>query len=80
MPYDSSKDECIKIIGVTSGVNEIEVGLWSYNKGKPKVSMLRKGIKRSGEPWTSSIGRISKEELEALLPLLHEAKKILDTY
>lgn len=79
MPYDSDKDKCLKVVGITSPDTNtgIEVSLWSYNNGKPKISLIRKGARKNGETWTSSIGRISEEELDLLLPLLQEAQRVL---
>ena len=79
MPYDSDKDKCLKIVGNTSpdANTGIEVGLWAYDNGKPKVGMVRKGRRKNGETYTSPIGRVSEEELSLLLPLLQEAQKTL---
>ncbi len=74
MAYDPDKDECVAEIGETDVKDTlIRVSLWSYGGGPTKVGVIRVFTKKNGSEGTRPIGRMTKDELEAVMPLLHNA-------
>lgn len=73
MPYDSSLDE--KIFGKSweSDATRINVSVFSYNNGPKKVQITRENKDSTGNFRFTKLGRMSKEELQEVLPLLTEA-------
>ncbi len=77
MAYNQDRDKCIAEVGtIEVAGGSIKVGLWSYAGGPKKIGMTRTFLKRDGSEGTGAIGRVTKEEMEQLLPLLQKA---LDT-
>ena len=73
MPYDSSLDEKIFADSWESDASRINVSVFSYNKGPKKVQITRENKDATGNFRFTKLGRMSKEELEAVLPLLGRA-------
>ena len=73
MPYDSSLDEKIFAKEWQGQGSKLSVGVYSYNKGTKKVQISRELIADEGKPGFAKLGRLTKEELTAILPLLEEA-------
>ena len=75
MAYDLDKDKCIAEVGEFESKqgSVVRVGIWSYAGGTPKVGLTRGHISRSGRERIGPIGRLTKEELERVLPLLQSA-------
>ncbi len=73
MPYDSSLDQ--KIFGEAweSESTRINVSVFSYNNGPKKVQITRENKDSTGNFRFTKLGRMSREELQAVLPLLNEA-------
>ncbi|HTL70677.1 MAG TPA: hypothetical protein VL404_05240 [Candidatus Eisenbacteria bacterium] len=78
MPYDSSLDQ--KLFSKEWEVEgaRLVVSVFSYNGGTKKVQISRENQNAEGEYRFSKLGRLTKEELEGILPLLQEAVKQLD--
>ncbi|HEX9781009.1 MAG TPA: hypothetical protein VGB20_07335 [bacterium] len=74
MPYDSSLDQEIFSKTWESSTTRLIVGVYSYNQGVRKVQIRRelKGAE-SGRPSFAKLGRLTKDELEGILPLLQES-------
>ena len=74
MAYDSSLDQqsfSKSWQGVTS---KITVGVYSYNNGPKKVQISRELLDQEpGRPSFAKLGRLTKDELDGILPLLQEA-------
>ena len=51
----------------------ITVGVFSYNEGEKKVQISRENKNAEGEWRFARLGRLSKEEIEAAVPLIQEA-------
>jgi predicted transcriptional regulator len=50
------------------------VAVYSYNSGPKKVQISRELIDQEpGRPSFAKLGRLTKEELQGILPLLQEA-------
>ena len=73
MPYDSSLDEQLFSKPWESEGARITVSVYSYNKGLKKIQIVRENSDPSGNFRFTKLGRISKEEMEAILPLIQEA-------
>lgn len=74
--YDESKDSTILEVGeIESKDDKIVVRIMAYNGGALKVAMNRTYYTRKGELRHKAIGRLTEDELKALLPLLNKAKK-----
>lgn len=73
MPYDASLDEKIFSKSWESEGMRIAVTVYSYNKGQKKVQVGRETQNAEGEYRFGKLGRLTKDELEGILPLLSEA-------
>ena len=49
------------------------VGVYSYNGGPRKVQIRREPKEEDGKPSFAKLGRLTKDELQGVLPLLQEA-------
>ncbi len=47
--------------------------IYSYNKGTKKLQLTRENKNSKGELSFAKLGRLTKEEIEAFLPLIKEA-------
>jgi hypothetical protein len=54
--------------------SKIKVGVYCYNEGTPKLQLVRENKKADGSTSFAKLGRLTKEELEAILPLIDKAK------
>ena len=73
MPYDSSLDECLFSRPWESEDGRITVSIYSYNQGMKKIQINRETRNAQGDFKFSQLGRITKEEAEAIMPLIQEA-------
>ena len=73
MPYDSSLDKKLFSKAWETEDSRIVVSVYSYNNGPRKLQISREMIGPEGEPRFAKLGRLTKEELTAILPLLQEA-------
>jgi len=78
MPYDSSLDECLFAKTLESDTDRLTVSVYSYNKGQKKLQITRENRNREGELRFAKLGRMTKEEVEAVLPLMQDAIKSMD--
>ncbi|HLD79340.1 MAG TPA: hypothetical protein VJA18_02175 [Candidatus Nanoarchaeia archaeon] len=75
--FDKSLDKELFSKSVEFGNTKITVAAFSYNNGIPKLQLSRENRSAEGE-WTfSKLGRMTKSEVEAVLPLMEEAKNTL---
>ena len=72
--YDKSLDKELFSKSADFERTKITVSVHSYNEGTPKVQLSRTNKRADGEESWSKLGRLTKEELEAVLPMLEEAK------
>ena len=73
MAYDRSLDECLFSKFWENDTQRIAVGVYSYNKGTKKVQITRESKDQDGNYKFVKLGRINKQEAEAIIPLLQEA-------
>ncbi len=75
MAFDKSLDKELYSKSVEFGNTKITVAVFSYNNGVPKLQLSREN-KGTDEEWTfAKLGRMAKSEVEAVMPLMEEAKK-----
>ena len=78
MPYDSNLDEKVFAKTWKGTTSQLTVAVYSYNKGVKKVQISRELLKEDGQPSFAKLGRMTKDELQNILPLLQEALALLD--
>ena len=74
MAYDPSLDEEVFAKAWENEAGRLVVGVYSYNGGPRKVQ-IRRELKEeeAGGRSFAKLGRLTKEELQGILPLLQEA-------
>ncbi|MDP2943939.1 MAG: hypothetical protein Q8N49_01495 [Candidatus Omnitrophota bacterium] len=77
MPYDSSLDEQLFTKEWENETGKIVVSVHAYNKGTNKLQIVREIKDRNGNFTFAKLGRLSKEELQGILPLIQEALAIM---
>lgn len=73
MPYDASLDQELFSKTWENDAGKLIVGVYSYNNGAKKVQIRREPKQEEGRPSFAKLGRLTKEELQGILPLLQEA-------
>jgi len=72
--FDKSLDKELFSEIVEFDKGRITVSVFSYNEGAPKLQISRQNKNASGEFSFTKLGRMGKEEIEAVLPLMEKAK------
>lgn len=75
MPYDSSLDEQLFAKSLEDEDSRLTVCIYSYNKGQKKIQINRENKNAQGEFRFAKLGRVTKEEMEGILPLIQKALK-----
>ena len=78
MPYNSSLDESLFSKPQESESGRLTVSIYSYNKGTKKLQITRENRDSEGGFMFAKLWRMTKEEVEAVLPLMQEALKHMD--
>ena len=73
MPYDASLDEKLFSQSWEDDTSKITVSVFSYNKGVKKLQISRETKDAEGEPRFAKLGRLTKDEAQAILPFIQEA-------
>lgn len=73
MPYDSSLDEQLFSKAWEEENGKISISVHSYNKGSKKLQIVREIKNQDGNFTFVKLGRLSKEEIQGILPLIQEA-------
>lgn len=73
MPYDSSLDKQLFAKSFETDATKVTVCVYSYNNGPKKLQISRENMDAEGQWRFSKLGRMTKEELAAILPYLKEA-------
>ena len=73
MPYDKSLD--VDVFKETKDFDgsRITVGVFSYNGGEKKLQLGRENQDASGEWRFSKLGRMTKVEVQAVVPVMMKA-------
>ena len=77
MPYDANLDQELFSRAWENDAGRLVIGVYSYNGGARKVQIRREPKEQEGRPTFAKLGRLTKEELQGILPLLQEALKQL---
>lgn len=73
MPYDASLDKEIFGKSVENELGRLSVKIMSYNEGASKLQISRERRGPDGDYKFAKVGRMTKEEMESIIPLLQEA-------
>ena len=72
MPYDASLDKQVFAKSHEGDGTKITVSIYSYNNGPTKLQISRENQDAEGQWRFSKLGRMTKDEFQAVLPLLQE--------
>ena len=75
MAYDSSMDRQVFSETVDFESSRITVSIYSYNNGVPKLQISRETMDADGSYKFAKLGRMTKEEVEKILPGIQNALK-----
>jgi len=78
MPYDPNLDESLFSQSIETETGRLTVSVYSYNKGAKKLQISRENRDMEGEFRFAKMGRLTKDEIQALLPIMQEAIKHMD--
>ncbi|MEK6732404.1 MAG: hypothetical protein AABY55_02150 [Candidatus Omnitrophota bacterium] len=73
MPYDASLDKSVFSKSYENDDGRITVSVYSYNNGPKKLQIVRENRDPEGTSRFAKLGRMTKEEAQAVLPLIQEA-------
>lgn len=77
MPFDPKLDEKLFSKFYEGENDRVVVSVHSYNKGVKKLQISREGLSAEGETRFAKLGRMTKAEVEGVLPLINEALAFL---
>ena len=73
MPYDANLDKQLFAKSHEGEGTRVTVSIYSYNNGPKKLQISRENQDAEGQWRFSKLGRLLKEEIEALMPILQES-------
>jgi len=77
MAFDKNLDKELFSESIEFERSRITIAVFSYNGGTPKLQLGRENKSAAGEYSFAKLGRMTKEEVIAVLPLMEKAKKNL---
>jgi hypothetical protein len=77
MPFDKELDKELFSEAVEIANSRVTVSVFSYNEGEPKLQIARENKTSAGEFRFSKLGRMSKDEIIAALPLIEKAVEVI---
>ncbi len=72
--FDKSLDKEVFSESAEFDRSKITVAVFSYNNGQAKLQITQENKTAAGEYQFTKLGRISKDELSVILPLVEKAK------
>lgn len=75
--FDKSLDKEMFSESLGFDKSRITVSVFAYNNGTPKLQLSRENKSADGEYTFAKLGRLTKEEVEKILPLIEKARKFL---
>ena len=78
MPYDAKLDEKLFSKFYEGENDRVIVSVYSYNKGAKKLQLARESLNAEGETRFAKLGRMTKAEVQGVLPIINEALSFLD--
>jgi hypothetical protein len=73
MPYDPNLDDKKFSEEIEFEDSKIIVAIYSYNDGTPKLQISRERVNKDGGPSFAKLGRMTKEEVEKVIPIMQKA-------
>jgi len=73
MPYDTSLDKEVFAKSSENDDGKITVSVHSYNNGPKKLQIVRENRDQEDGLRFVKLGRMTKDEIQAILPLIQEA-------
>ena len=73
--FDKSLDKEIFSETMTFETSRITVGVFSYNYGEKKLQISRENMNQNGEWSFAKLGRMFKDEVEKVIPVMEKALK-----
>lgn len=77
MPYREDLDVLVFSKSIEIDITRLTVSVYSYNNGPKKLQISRENRDKKGIYHHVRLGRISKDELEKILPIINEAKEVM---
>ena len=75
MAFDKNLDKELFSETANFETTRIKVGVYSYNDGEKKMQISRENMNQDGEWSFAKLGRMFKDEAEAVIPLMQKALK-----
>jgi len=72
--FDKSLDKELFAESVDFEKTRVTVAVFSYNEGTPKLQVTRQNKNAEGEYSFTKLGRLTKEEVVAIIPMMEKAK------
>ena len=72
--FDKSLDKELFSESISIGRSKLTVAVFAYNGGTSKLQISRENMSAEGEASFAKMGRLTREELDAILPLIEKAK------
>jgi hypothetical protein len=76
--FDKELDKELFSESVDFERSKITVGVYSYNENTPKLQIGRQSKKADGSLGFAKLGRMTGEEVKAVLPLIQKAMEHLE--
>jgi hypothetical protein len=74
MAFDKTLDKELFGETIEFEVTRLRVSVFAYNNGVPKLQISRENRNMDSAEWTfAKMGRLTKEEVEKVLPLMNKA-------
>ena len=73
MPYNQDLDKSSFSKAAESETGRLTVSVYSYNNGPKKLQISRENRDGEGELRFAKLGRMTKDEIQAILPAIQEA-------
>ncbi len=74
MAFDKNLDKELYSESVQFETSRITVSVFSYNEGTPKLQISRENLNPTSAEYSfAKLGRLFKDEAEAILPLIQKA-------
>ena len=76
--FDPNLDNELFGEDITLDNQRLKVAVMSYNDGMPKLQIVRERLKEDGTGTFAKLGRMTLDEVTAVLPLMQKAKEFME--
>jgi len=76
--YDKNLDIELFSESVKVGKNRFKIVIYSYNKGNPKLQIIKEFKQGNGDYSICRLGRMTHEEVESIFPLIDRSRKVFN--